>query len=237
MEIKIPEESSVVELKNERTSAKATRTTPRQRNTDPLQSDINEDSFRKTGGRLISGKLEELSLPDLLQMLATTQKTGRLILSKRKIVSVPKPSMTIGDELGSLYLQNGELVHVEYNGMINEEAFFALLPWEKGYFALFPQHDFSFTERVEMPVEGLLLEGFRRLDEQRASRIDIKPGDTFDVNLDEPLTDLSPDELSVFQMAWKHKSAAKIWQNSELAKEFVTETLRTLLQRGFIVKR
>lgn len=234
MEIKVPEDSSVVDLVS---ASKPLQTAPRMRSTNPAKpEDDDEESLRKTGGRLISGRLEELSLPDLLQMLATTKKSGRLVISKKKIISLPKPSQTTGSDTGSLYLQNGELLHVEFNGMINEEAFFEILPWERGYFALFPHHHFEFHRMVEMPVEALLLEGFRRLDEQRASLIEINSSDVFAVNLDEPLTSLSADELIVFQSAWKHKTASKIWQNSNLEKEVVSQALRTLMKRGFITR-
>lgn len=227
MEIKIPEDSLVVELEPSKRS--------KDRSTDfSKNSRDSDDSVELTGGKLISGKLQELSLPDLLQMLATTKKTGRLVVSKRKITDIPTPSVTLGGDIGSLYLQNGELLHVDFNGLINEEAFFALLPWNKGHFALFPHRDFNFSRMIEMPIEGLLLEGFRRLDEQNASRIDISNADVFTVNLDEPLTHLNPNELAVFQTAWKHKTAAKIFQNTGLDKKEATEILQHLMRRGFI---
>ena len=43
------------------------------------------DDQNITGGRLLSGQLDLIPLPDLLQFLETTQKSGHLVLSKKKV--------------------------------------------------------------------------------------------------------------------------------------------------------
>ncbi|MBN8554804.1 MAG: FHA domain-containing protein [Deltaproteobacteria bacterium] len=196
--------------------------------------DRNRDSFSETGGRLISGKLQELPLADLLQMLSTTKKSGRLVVSKKKIGQVPKANSTTDENIASLYLRDGDLLYVDYKGLYNEEAFFAILNWVSGYFALFPYRDFDFQPVMEMPLEALLLEGFRRLDEARASNLELHSQDTFEVELDEPLDSLKPEELKIFQLAWKQKSMSNIWKNSPYEKQKTSDIVRGLLKSGFL---
>jgi pSer/pThr/pTyr-binding forkhead associated (FHA) protein len=221
------QESSVVELS---ISSQASDVVSRK--TDPRENSV--DSLDETGGRIISGKLQELALADLLQMLATTKKTGRLVLSKKKISNVPKASSTVGDGIASLYMRDGDLLYVDYKGMINEEAFFALLTWVSGYFALFPHKQFDFAPTMEVPLEGLLLEGFRRLDEARASNLELHSQDSFEVDLDEPLDTLKPEELKIFQLVWKQKNMANVWANSSFEKKKTSDIVRHLLKNGFL---
>lgn len=210
---------------------------PGARSTDlSQQEDAGQIPEDQTGGRLISGKLSELSLPDLLQMLSTTKKTGRLVVSKNKVLFPPDPSKTRPRDIASLYIDEGELKFAEYDDSENEEAFFKLLAWTQGYFSLFPHSQFQFEQMITMPIEALLLDGMRRLDEARANAQELGAEDMLEVQLDEPLTSLEPDQLKVFQIAWKNKSMAAIWKNSPFDKEHTSQIVRDLLKLGFAKK-
>ena len=99
------------------------------------------------------GSLKELPLPDIVQLVSASGKTGRFSLTRE------------GAE-GSIYLKNGQIVHAELGEQQGEEAIFALAIWNSG--------DFMFTPGVEAPRPtitksntNLLMEAARRIDEWR----------------------------------------------------------------------
>ena len=101
--------------------------------------------------RGVSGSLEEMSLPDMVQILAQGRKTGAL-----KIRS--------GNELGELHFVNGEIFNANFGKLKAEEAVYGMLRLRTGDFSLDP--NFKADQRViNMSAEGLLLEGMRRFDE------------------------------------------------------------------------
>ena len=99
----------------------------------------------------VSGSLTEMSIPDLVQILAHGRKTGLLRLNS-------------GQQRGEIHFVNGDLYNALCGKLRGDEAFFALLKFKDGSFALDPS--FTATERViQMTAEMLLLEGLRRYDE------------------------------------------------------------------------
>jgi response regulator RpfG family c-di-GMP phosphodiesterase len=102
-----------------------------------------------TGG--VSGSLREMSIPDLVQILSHGRKTGRLAL-------------TSGRHRGEVHFVQGDIYNALLDNLRGEEAFFAMLKFRDGSFALDPK--FTAGERViQMTSEMLLLEGLRRFDE------------------------------------------------------------------------
>jgi len=189
-----------------------------------------------TGGRLISGKLDEISLSDLLQMLAQTKKSGCLVLSNNKITHAPH-SERGSRESSLLFLNEGDLEYAIDGDLVGEEAFFQSLHRTAGYFALFPfgaekRHNATITT----PLEALLLEGFRRIDEERANQEAIAMKDSFEVQPDEPLGSLSPEELSVFQAVWKHKRVSAVVDLLPMEPDEVLNIIKRLARGGFILK-
>jgi DNA-binding response OmpR family regulator len=99
----------------------------------------------------VSGSLKEMSIPDLVQILSHGRKTGRLSLSS-------------GQHRGEVHFVGGEIYNALHGQQRGEEAFFAMLRFRDGSFALDP--DFVAEDRViQMTAEMLLLEGLRRFDE------------------------------------------------------------------------
>lgn len=189
-----------------------------------------EDSeLRKTDGRMISGKVEDLALPDLLQMLATTRKSGELIVSPKAILQKRNP------EEGCIFMRDGQVLHVDYAGKKNEKAFFELLKLRKGHFALYPLKQEDFSDFVELPLEALLLEGLRVLDEEKAAQ-NLLTSDSLEPNPDEPLTGLKPEELRLFQLAWKLKEVSSILDQSPLDKKETEAILLKLIRNNFLRK-
>jgi response regulator RpfG family c-di-GMP phosphodiesterase len=105
----------------------------------------------KSGG--VSGSLKEMSIPDLVQILSHGQKTGLLKLS------------FAGNKHGEVHFVKGEIYNAMFDKLRGEDAFFSMLKYRDGSFALDPAFDPG--ERIiQMTAEMLLLEGMRRMDEE-----------------------------------------------------------------------
>lgn len=192
-------------------------------------SEDENSQARQTDGRMISGKIEDLPLSDILQMLATTRKSGELIVSSDRIGAKRKP-----DE-ASILMKDGQVLHVRYAGKVNEPAFYHLLRIKKGYFALLPlqKNSDEIQPVLETPLEALLLEGLRLIDEEEAES-KLLASDSLEPNPEEPLTGLKPDELRIFQLAWKLKIVSKIMVQTPFGVTETEKILMKLIRNGFL---
>jgi len=99
------------------------------------------------------GSLAELHLPDIIQLISVSGKTGVFHL-------------TNGALAGEIYLNDGKIVHAQLDEASGEEAVYALAMWSQG--------DFRFDPGVATELRtitksntNLLMEAARRLDEWR----------------------------------------------------------------------
>ena len=104
--------------------------------------------------RALEGNLQMMSLASIIQINCEERNQALLTLNH------------LG-KLGTIFFNNGEMVHAETGDLVGDEAIYSLLGWEEGTF------------KVKMGVEpglitidknwsGLLLEGMRRIDESTA---------------------------------------------------------------------
>ncbi len=101
--------------------------------------------------RGVSGFLSEMPLPDVLQVLARTRKTGLLRIS-------------CDGYAGEIQFGNGAVYQASYRGFLGAEAVYAMLRLTEGEFTLDPSF-VPASRAVHDSTEQLLLEGMRRLDE------------------------------------------------------------------------
>jgi hypothetical protein len=99
------------------------------------------------------GSLAELHLPDIIQLISVSGKTGVFHL-------------TDGPLKGRIYLHDGQIVHAELEDVVGEEAVYALGIWSRGDFRFEPG---IATEHrtISKSNTNLLMEAARRLDEWR----------------------------------------------------------------------
>jgi hypothetical protein len=102
------------------------------------------------------GTLNDISLPNLIQLQSTEQNRTQVILSRN-------------GHQGKLLFDDGELVFAKAGDKLGDDAVFELLKWDDGTFRV-DTEDGSIERNVHMPTNALLLEGLRRLDESRAPR-------------------------------------------------------------------
>jgi hypothetical protein len=178
--------------------------------------------------RPMSGTIEEIPLPDLLQLLSTSRKSG--VLTIRGAAG-----------LGRICLRKGQIYYasIDDNFAVKpQKAIYRMLTWTHGTFELEPPDDRQVMEEIQESTEALLMEGVRMLDEIRRIEGDLpQPGARLAVPtpLAGRLRDLSPAELDVFQLVLDHGSLNAVLDNFPGTDLDAYTTLHTLLQREFVV--
>ena len=186
-------------------------------------------SQRRTlsGGTSMVGTIDEIPLPDLLQLLSTSKKSGVLEIE--------------GDRgLGRIYLRKGQI----YSASIDDnydigprKAFYRMVIWETGTFELAAPDDKEFHEQLEDSTEGLLMEAMRQLDEIRRltpELPDIKAALEISRPLNVSLRELSPDQLDLLQLAHNLESLEDVLDHSPLTDLDVYEGMFHLHENGYI---
>jgi len=99
------------------------------------------------------GSLSELHLPDIIQLISVSGKTGVFHLVD-------------GAHRGEIYLHEGKIVHAQLEDVAGEEAVYALAIWNQGDFKFDPGVA-SEVKTISKSNTNLLMEAARRLDEWR----------------------------------------------------------------------
>ncbi|MEM7138963.1 MAG: DUF4388 domain-containing protein [Myxococcota bacterium] len=181
-----------------------------------------------TAASTMTGSIAEVALPDLLQLFSASKKTGVL-------------QITTESDVGSIYLDEGSVQFAAVNGdesVPPEKAFYRILVWETGTFDLLPQVEREFPAKVQMSIEGLLMEGMRQLDEIRRigdALPSLQSKIAIATPLNTPLRDASPEELDVFQLALNQNTLADMMNHSGKPDPEVAEVVVALLEKGYIV--
>jgi len=99
----------------------------------------------------VSGSLQEMALPDLVQVLWHGRKSCAVRLRTAR-------------GAGEISFADGQIVDAKFVGKRAEEAFYAMLALTEGEFQI--DNTAAASERtIQASPEGLLLEGMRRMDE------------------------------------------------------------------------
>lgn len=180
------------------------------------------------GGRPMSGVIEEIPLPDLLQLLSTSRKSG--VLSISGIAGI-----------GRIYLRNGAIYFAAINDDFNvspQKAIYRMLTWETGQFELEPGGEMNVMEEIQESTEGLLMEGVRQIDEFRHIQRQL-PSPHSALAVPTPvagkLRDLSKDELDIFQLVLDHGQLQAILDNYWGSDLNAAKNLLELMKREFVV--
>jgi hypothetical protein len=99
------------------------------------------------------GSLAELHLPDIIQLVSVSGKTGVFHLSD-------------ASRRGDIWLHEGRIVHAETEDLSGEEAVYALAIWRAGEFR-FEAATAAPRQTIQKSNTLLLMEAARRLDEWR----------------------------------------------------------------------
>jgi pSer/pThr/pTyr-binding forkhead associated (FHA) protein len=183
---------------------------------------------QSTSGRPMSGVIEEIPLPDLLQLLSTSRKSG--------VLTIVTPG-----QVGKIYLRKGQLYFAAINddfAVSPQKAIYRMLTWTTGTFELEPSVEMQVMEEIQESTEALLMEGVRQLDEFRNLQRFLPPlGSPLAVPtpLAGRLRELSPTELDTFQLVLDHGQLQKVLDHFPGTDLDCAQNLITLMKREFVV--
>jgi hypothetical protein len=191
----------------------------------PLESYNSERRGGQT--RTMSGSIEEIPLPDLLQLLGTSKKNGVLCI-------------TTEHDTAKIYMRKGSVYYAVINDLTNIEptkSLYRMLAWEKGVFDLEPPDPTEFPQEVDLSVQEILMEGLRQLDEFNVAR-DKLPAMTARISVPYPLPnklrDLSKEELDIFQVALVGGDLQSVFNRSPVTDLTTAGQLVKLFKGGYL---
>ncbi|MDP9033842.1 MAG: DUF4388 domain-containing protein [Myxococcota bacterium] len=182
---------------------------------------------RTSQQRTMSGSIEEVPLPDLLQLFGTSKKSGVLVIRT-------------DDDVGRIFLKKGSIAFAIINDLEDVQplkSIYRMLAWQKGLFDLDPPEDRDFPNELNVSVQEILMEGMRHLDEFNRIR-DGLPELTAHMfvpsPLIPPLRDLTPEELDVLQLAHNYALFESVL-NKSLASDLETaEIVLKLIKSSYL---
>ena len=128
---------------------------------------LEELANRAPQATTMSGDLEEVPLPDLLQLFATNKKSGVLTIS--------------GAHRGKIYIKQGQIQSAVIGGEVGMgpmKTICRMINWGKGGFRLEPYDDnLQFKETFQESTESILIEALRQSDEIRRVMPELPPLD------------------------------------------------------------
>jgi hypothetical protein len=170
------------------------------------------------------GSLAELHLPDIIQLISVSGKTGVF-------------NLVDGALRGQIFLNEGKIVHAQLEDITGEEAVYALAIWSQGEFKFEPGIATD-QKTIAKSNTNLLMEAARRLDEWRVLSKKI------------PSTDLLPEfvilenregQINLNTMEWLilskidgHRSIKQIAAGGGLSAFDVSKILYGLIAAGLI---
>lgn len=180
------------------------------------------------GSGVLSGMIDQVALPDLLQLFGSSKKTGGLFIT------------TPAGTEGCIYLRDGRV----YGAVINdhfdvpvEKAFYRMMCWTSGRFLLDTSADYEFEHPINEDVGSMLMEAMRIIDETAALGDKVPAFETVFrvvIPMESKLRDLSPEQLDVFQCALSDPSMEYILNHSPLDDIETTKAVIHLLENNYI---
>jgi CheY-like chemotaxis protein len=111
---------------------------------------------------VIQGRLEEMSMIDLMQSLEMGQKSCRLVVKK-------------GADTGELYFTSGQCRDARTGELEGDDAVYRVLLWTEGEFEIdFNAANASTRTSTTRNTTGLLMEAMRLMDEASRDEVEIK---------------------------------------------------------------
>jgi pSer/pThr/pTyr-binding forkhead associated (FHA) protein len=175
--------------------------------------------------RSMSGAIDEVPLPDLLQLFGSSRKTGVLVIKT-------------DTDVGKVFLERGSIVFATINDseqLSPEKSVHRILAWRHGTFYMEPSEQIELKTRIDLSTEAALMEGMRILDE--VGRFEL-PAMTSAIRMPSPLQpklrDLTGDQLDVLQVALGQSQLEAVFNNCPLDDIDIASALNLLFQRGYL---
>lgn len=190
-------------------------------NLEAVASDDNKQSS-------MSGTLEEVPIPDLLQLFATSKRTGVLHIRAEA-------------GHGKIYLREGNIFYASIDDdheLGPMKGLCRLVGWDEGQFEFGPpEPEAEFMLELEDSTESLLMEALRQLDELRRVAPDLPSASAaleIPGLLEPPLSALKPQELDVFQLAYNFRFVQQVFDASPATDYETATALLSLMSQGYL---
>jgi FHA domain-containing protein/uncharacterized protein DUF4388 len=182
---------------------------------------------RTSSPRTMSGSIDEVPLPDLLQLFSTSKKNGALVIRTE-------------EDIGRIFLQKGVIYYASINDLNDLppiKCIFRMLTWQKGLFDFDASDLREFPKPVEVTVQEILMESLRQLDELNAFRDQLPALSArlvVDTPLVPPLRDLSPEDLDVLQLAHNFNRFGTLLDKSLATDVDTARIVLKLIQKNYL---
>jgi hypothetical protein len=180
----------------------------------------------RRGRSVVQGRLEEVPLVDLLQLLSTSKKTGAIVIQ--------------GYRSGRVHLRQGKVVAAVIDAdptLPPKKALYRMVAWTQGGFEFVPQDGElpRMPNEIQETTEALVVEAIQQQDELARGTL---PAPTAAIGLAMPLTprlrDLAPDELELVQLVHNYGVVQAVLDRGNGSDLEVARMLASLLDRGYL---
>jgi hypothetical protein len=180
---------------------------------------------RATSTGVMSGRIDEVSIPDLLQLFGASHKTGVL-------------QVTSAGRQGRIYLRQGKVYYAvidEDHEVGPEKSFYRIVTWDSGSFELARPEESDFLVELEDSTESLLMEAMHQLDEMK--RLELPSRETnlaLHVPLATPLRELDGELLDVVQLVLEQGTVGGVLDKAPGSDIDTGAVLKKLLERQVV---
>ncbi len=187
---------------------------------------IRKESSSTASSARMSGNLEEIPLPDLMQLFGTSRKTGVLVITSA--------------EVGRIVLKGGLVQHASIDGrpgLAPTKAAYRMLGWSQGTFSLEPPPASEPQGAIELTAQAMLMEGFRQQDELNNMRSKLPRAEqrlTLKSPLEAPLHELEQSKLDTLQIAINAPSFQVALDRSAKTDLETAQDVLDLIRKGYI---
>jgi hypothetical protein len=178
------------------------------------------------GRSVVQGRLEEVPLVDLLQLLSTSKKTGAIVIQ--------------GYRSGRVQLRQGNVAAAVIDAdptLPPKKALYRMVGWTQGGFEFVP-HDGELPpapNELNETTEVLIMEAMQQQDELAHGSL---PAPTSAIGIAMPLTprlrDLTAEEMDLVQLVHNYGVVQAVLDRGEGSDLEVALKLASLLQRGYL---
>lgn len=176
----------------------------------------------------MTGFLEDIPLPDLLQLFATSKKSGCLIINTES-------------HEGKIYLGGGRLIGATINDdttLPMDKGFYRMMSWNSGTFMLDTYMEAKFENPINENIEAMMMEGMRLLDEIGNLGSDL-PRMTDHLLLPFPLIpslrDLTPELLDTLQIVHNFSHVETILNQSMASDLETLQDIMYLIKHEYLI--
>jgi hypothetical protein len=180
----------------------------------------------RRGRSVVQGRLEEVPLVDLLQLLSTSKKTGAIVIQ--------------GYRSGRVHLRQGHIVAAVIDAdptLPPKKALYRMAAWTQGGFEFVPQDGElpRMPNEIQETTEVLVMEAIQQQDEFARGSL---PPATAAIGIAMPLTprlrDLTAEELELVQLVHNYGVVQAVLDRGSGSDLEVARMLASLVERGYL---